>query len=154
MSELATLGLARAYEADQIARMSRDLIEVGLTWAWTPDRVRRHILDRNCSVVVARSEQHVVAFALMYFGDEIGHLNLLAVDPQWRRQYCGRRLMDWLLASAEVAGIKRIDLELRADNALAKAFYESVGFAPTTIKPRYYQGVESALGMRLTLLQD
>jgi ribosomal-protein-alanine N-acetyltransferase len=116
--------------------------------------VRRHILDRNCSVVVARSDQRVVAFALMYFGDEIGHLNLLAVDPQWRRQYCGRRLMEWLLASAEVAGIKRIDLELRAENTGAKLFYESVGFVQTSIRPRYYQGVESALGMRLVLLKD
>lgn len=154
MSELATLGLARPHEADQIARMSRDLIEAGLRWAWTPDRVRRHILDRHCSAVVARSEHRVVAFALMHFGDEVGHLNLFAVDPAWRRQYCGRRLMEWLLASANVAGLKRIDLELRTDNGAAKSFYESLGFVATSIKPRYYQGVESALGMRLVLLQE
>ena len=55
--------------------------------------------------------------------------------------------MDWLLASAEWAGIRRIDLELRADNAAAQAFYESCGFAATGVKPRYYSGIESALGM-------
>ncbi len=147
MSELATLGLARAHEADQIARMSRDLIEAGLKWSWTASRVRRHIQDRDSSVIVARSEQRVIAFALMHFGDETAHLNLLAVDPQWRRQSCGRRLMEWLLASAEVAGIRKINLELRADNACAKAYYESLGFTVTGLRPRYYEGVETALTM-------
>lgn len=151
MPETATLGLARAHEADQIAQMSRDLIETGLKWSWTPHRVQRQIQDRNSSVVVARSEQHVVAFAIMHFGDDSAHLNLLAVARQWRRQSYGRRLIDWLLRSAEIAGIRRIDLELRADNASAKAFYESLGFVVNGMKPRYYAGVESALSMSRTL---
>ena len=56
MSELATLSLARSEDAEEIAGMSRDTIEEGLTWSWTPTRVRRSILSRESSVVVARRD--------------------------------------------------------------------------------------------------
>ena len=57
MSELATLGLARAQDAREIAEMSRDLIEKGLTWSWTPARVQHFISGAESSVVVARRER-------------------------------------------------------------------------------------------------
>lgn len=151
VSETVTLGLAQPPEADQIARLSRDLIEAGLGWSWTPARVLRHIADRHSSVVVARNSQRVAGFALMRLGDDTAHLNLLAVSPAWRRQGCGRRLMEWQFATADVAGIERINLELRAENTGAKAFYESLGFAALGIKSRYYGGVEPALSMSKTL---
>jgi len=127
--------------------MSRDLVEHGLTWAWTEHRVARHIRDRDCCVIVARSDDRVIAFALMYFGDEKAHLNLLAVSREWRRQACGSRLIEWLVQSARVAGIQRIDLELRSGNAEARSFYEKLDFKETGIKPGYYQGTESAVTM-------
>jgi ribosomal-protein-alanine N-acetyltransferase len=147
MPEILTLGLAQPQEAERIARMSRDLIEAGLGWSWTPQRVGRHIADRHSSVVVARSERRIAGFALMKFGDDVAHLNLLAVMPAWRRQGCGRKLMDWLFATAEVAGIRRINLELRVQNLGARSFYEACGFRVTGTRPNYYQGTESALSM-------
>ena len=56
MSELAVLGLAGYSDALEIAEMSRDLIEHGLSWSWTPARVRRAILGRDCCVLAARRE--------------------------------------------------------------------------------------------------
>ena len=147
MSALATIGLARAEEAEQIAQMSRDLIEHGLKWSWTQYRVQRHIMDRDSLVIVARSDERVVAFAIMHFGEEKAHLNLLAVAREWRRQAYGRRLIDWLVRSAQVAGIARIDLELRAHNTQARTFYEKLDFAVTGLKPKYYEGSEPALTM-------
>src|SRR5271170_6776716 len=100
MSEIATLGLARATEAREIAEMSRDLIEQGLTWSWTPARVQHSISGADSCVVVARREQRIAAFAIMHFGDDVAHLNLLAVSPEHRRQGLGMRLMQWLTATA------------------------------------------------------
>src|SRR5271154_3520395 len=128
MSELATLGLARPADARDIAEMSRDLIEQGLTWYWTPDRVQHFITGPESSVVVARRERHIAAFAIMHFGDEVAHLNLLAVAPEHRRQGLGRQLMDWLTATATEAGVFRINLELRTHNEHARIFYEYLGF--------------------------
>ena len=147
MSELATLCLARCEDAEEIAEMSRDSIEGGLTWSWTPTRVRRSILSRDSSVVVARRDGRVAAFAIMYFADDVAHLNLLAVAAGHRRQGIGRRLMQWLSRTALEAGVFRVDLELRANNRVARSFYEHLGFEALNVVQGYYQGVEPALRM-------
>src|ERR1700721_408533 len=143
MSELATLGLARASDAREIAEMSRDLIEQGLTWSWTPARVQHFISGPESSVVVARRERQIAAFAIMHFGDEVAHLNLLAVEPGHRSQGRGRQPMSWLTATAIEAGVFRINLELRTRNDSARIFYEGLGFNQLGIVQGYYQGGEA-----------
>jgi [ribosomal protein S18]-alanine N-acetyltransferase len=147
MSELAYLGLARSSDAREIAEMSRDLIEQGLTWSWTPARVQHFITGAESSVIVARRERHVAAFAIMHFADDVAHLNLLAVAPEHRRQGLGSQLMDWLTTTAIEAGVFRINLEVRTQNAAARSFYERLGFAQLGVVQGYYQGREAALRM-------
>jgi len=154
MSELATLGLARSTDALEIAEMSRDLIEHGLTWSWTPARVQHFISGPESSVVVARRERQIAAFAIMHFGDEVAHLNLLAVAPEHRRQGLGRQLMSWLTATAIEAGVFRINLELRTRNDSARIFYECLGFNQLGIVQGYYQGREAALRMSRCLAKN
>ncbi|HUX73005.1 MAG TPA: GNAT family N-acetyltransferase [Steroidobacteraceae bacterium] len=147
MSVIATLGLARDVDAREIAEMSRDLIEHGLDWSWTPGRVQRFICGTDSTVVVARRDAQISAFAILHVGDDTAHLNLLAVAPPHRRQGLGGRLIEWLCATTTAAGVFRINLELRAHNAAARAFYEKRGFAETGVVPGYYQGREAALRM-------
>ncbi len=154
MPEIALLGLARAADAREIAEMSRDLIEQGLTWSWTPARVQHFISGPESSVVVARREQRIAAFAIMHFGDEVAHLNLLAVAPDHRRQGLGRQLMDWLTATAIEAGVFRINLELRTHNEAARVFYQRLGFDQLGVVQGYYQGREAALRMSLRLTKN
>jgi len=154
MSELATLGLARANDAREIAEMSRDLVEQGLTWSWTQARVHHFISGPESSVVVARREQHIAAFAIMHFGDEVAHLNLLAVAPEHRRQGLGRQIMRWLTETAIEAGVFRINLELRTRNEPARIFYERLGFEQLGVVQGYYQGREAALRMSRRLAKN
>jgi ribosomal-protein-alanine acetyltransferase len=147
MSELAFLGLARSSDAREIAEMSRDLIEQGLTWSWTPARVQHFITGAESSVIVARRDQRIAAFAIMHFGDEVAHLNLLAVAPQHRRQGLGSLLMEWLTTTAIEAGVFCINLEVRTHNDAARSFYERLGFDQLGVVRGYYQGRESALRM-------
>lgn len=153
MPELATLSLARAADAPEMAAMSRDLIEHGLGWSWTAGRVRRFIEGRDSLGLVARRERRIVAFAIMQLGDETAHLNLLAVAPGYRLQGLGRRMIDWLRHTCTEAGVFRIDLELCAANVSARLFYERLGFAAGSLVPGYYQGREAALRMSLRLDQ-
>jgi [ribosomal protein S18]-alanine N-acetyltransferase len=127
--------------------MSRDLVEQGLTWSWTPARVQHFICGVDSSVIVARRERRIAAFAIMHFGDEVAHLNLLAVAPEQRRQGLGGQLMRWLTATAIEAGVFRINLELRTHNEPARIFYERLGFDQLGVVQGYYQGRESALRM-------
>jgi ribosomal-protein-alanine N-acetyltransferase len=154
MPELATFGLARTADACEIAELSRELIEQGLTWSWTAARVQRSIAGIDSSVVVARREHRIAAFAIMHFGDDVAHLNLLAVAPEHRRQGLGRQLLDWLTATAIAAGVFRIDLELRAKNEEAQVFYEKLGFDRLGVVRNYYQGREAALRMSRRLAKN
>lgn len=147
------LRLARLTEAPVIAAMSRDLIETGLGWSWDSERVARAIRGRDTAVLIACDRMRVAGFAIMYFGDEHAHLNLLAVRPSHQRRGIGTCMVNWLIDSALVAGIATVTLELRAANTAARRFYQSLGFADATHIPGYYQGRETALRMTRTLRQ-
>jgi ribosomal protein S18 acetylase RimI-like enzyme len=141
------LRLGEPGDAQIIATMSRDLIEVGLGWSWGPQRVLRSLSDRETLSPVAVERSRLIAFAIMYFGDEHAHLSLLAVRPTHQRRGIGRGLLEWLLQSASAAGIASIHLELRSANFAARRFYRALGFAETAYIPGYYGGREMALRM-------
>ncbi|MBA2672626.1 N-acetyltransferase [Ramlibacter sp.] len=141
MEHPAVLRLARHTDAGAIAQMARELIEAGLTPRYTAVRIARHIADADTVALVAQTPGAAPqGFALMAFGDDHAHLVLLAVQPAARRQALGRALLQWLLASAEVAGMASVALELRADNDGAQAFYRALGFEATLLMPGYYEG--------------
>lgn len=147
-----TLRLARTSDATALALMSRDFIEAGLGWRYSPARIAGLIADRDHSALVAcDASGSPQGFAVMKFGDEHAHLLLLAVRPARRRLGLGRALVDWLLASARVAGIAAVRLELRADNAGALAFYRRLGFVETGVVPAYYAAQLPARRMALRL---
>ena len=142
---------ALAQEARAMAEMSRTLIEAGLSWRYTPPRMAALIRDRETVALVAHDGSRVQGFAVMQFGDVHAHLVLLCVQPPQRHRGIGRRLTEWLVESAQVAGIESIRLELRADNAAALAFYRRLGFAETQLVPDYYDGQIPARRMTLQL---
>lgn len=142
-----TLRLAASADAQAIAVMSRDLIETGLGWSWTPARVARSIANRDTAALAACDGHTVVGFAIMHFGDDRARLNLLAVHPRYQGAGLGRRMTVWLEESALVAGVEVIELELRRGNVGARKFYERLGFRSAGVVARYYRGEEDALRM-------
>jgi ribosomal protein S18 acetylase RimI-like enzyme len=152
MPDDLTLRLARRADAAAMAAMSRDFIEAGLAWRYSAERMWRLIADTDTVALVAcDAEDRVQGFAVMQFGDTRAHLLLLCVRPAHRRRGTARRLLDWLLASARVAGIESLHLELRADNDGARAFYLRLGFADAGLVQGYYDGRIAAQRMVLVL---
>jgi ribosomal-protein-alanine N-acetyltransferase len=147
MSHSAEFRLATVSDAAVLAMMSRDLIELGLGWSWTQSRITRHIRSAESVVVVARSHGLIAGFAIMRFGREEAHLDLLAVKPKYRRTGLGRGLIEWLEKSALVAGISVIYLEVRETKSESRAFYEKLGYRRVKRLPGYYRGRESAICM-------
>jgi [ribosomal protein S18]-alanine N-acetyltransferase len=141
------LGLANDSDAPHLAVLARDLIETGLGWGYRPHRIAALIHERETVTLVARGRARPLGFAITRFGDERAHLILLAVQPAHQRRGVGRRLVEWLVHSALVAGMSSIHVELRASNAPALAFYRSLGFSETFRVPGYYRGRETALRM-------
>jgi ribosomal-protein-alanine N-acetyltransferase len=79
--------------------------------------------------------------------DEL-HITTLAVRPECRRRGHARTLVNAALAAFPAAC--RVHLEVRPSNAAARALYETLGFATTGLRRRYY-GDEDALLMILDL---
>jgi ribosomal-protein-alanine N-acetyltransferase len=79
--------------------------------------------------------------------DEL-HITTLAVRPEHRRQGYARTLLGAALAAFPET--RRVHLEVRPSNAAARALYETLGFAATGLRRRYY-GDEDALLMTLDL---
>lgn len=143
-----SIELARGRDAQPIAQMSRDLIESGLGWKYRATTVLRALSDPNTVTLAARHAGALVGFAMAHFGDERMHLVLLAVSPAHRRHGVARRLLQWLIDSATVAGLVEIDLELRASNGGALGFYQAMGFTEFARIERYYGRSEAAIRMR------
>ncbi len=139
------LAPARRDDAPRLAAMSRRLIERGLDPCWTAERIERQLRNQDSVVLTARASGHVAGFAIMQYGDDAAHLNLLAVELGHRRHGVGRQLVGWLEETARIAGTFAIRLEVRATNAGARAFYASLGYRETGWVRGYYQGVEDAV---------
>jgi ribosomal protein S18 acetylase RimI-like enzyme len=139
--------LARLRDAQAIALMSRDLVEFGLPWAWTARRVAAHIHASDSNVLTAWSDERLIGFAIMQYFEEHAHLNLLGVEPAYRRFGIGRRLVEWLEETARVGGMFSVRLEVRAGQTGSRTFYRRLGYQEDKYIPGYYSGREAAVRM-------
>lgn len=110
-------------------------------------RVAASIRAPNVNVLVACIHDNIVGFAIMRYGDDDAHLDLLAVAPPYRRAGLGRQLLQWLEKCAVVAGTFNVTLEVRAGNEGAQLFYKCMGYRALAHLPGYYQGIEAAIRM-------
>ncbi len=145
MIDSCPIRLAVPADAPGIAVMSRDLIETGLGWRWTPRAVAALIRNRSTNVAVAHAGSQLIGFGIMQYADDDAHLLLFAVRPMHRRGGIGSRLLAWLEASAVVAGTEMIFLEARTTSTTARAFYAANGYRELAMMPNYYANCESAV---------
>jgi ribosomal protein S18 acetylase RimI-like enzyme len=141
----SNIRLATADDAARIAILSRDHVEHGLGWGWTPPRVLASIRDRATNVAVAYDNSELSGFGIMKYRDDEAHLNLLAVHPAQHRRGTGSALVRWLEAAAITAGIGLITVEARVSNTIARTFYRKLGYREMALLPRYYSGREDAI---------
>jgi ribosomal-protein-alanine N-acetyltransferase len=120
------IGLARRSDARAIAVLSREVVEYGLDWAWTPQRVRRAIADRATNVIVARDGGVLIGFALLQYRDAS--------------------------ATLQVAGITAVHAEVRESNRAARAFYAKLGYVEGAVTRGYYQGRDNAVRLVRTVM--
>jgi ribosomal-protein-alanine N-acetyltransferase len=158
MGENLNIRLAREADVAILAAMSRDTIEQGLPWRYREPEMLRFIRSPRYNVIVAERQQPegeamIVGFGVMGYGENDAYLALLAVDPAQRRLGIARKLLDWLLKTAQVAGVESVTVELREDNHIAHHLYESRGFTAIGSRAGGYYGVVNQTRMRLTLRQ-
>jgi ribosomal-protein-alanine N-acetyltransferase len=146
--------LATAADAPQIARLSRDEIEYGLPWRWTPARVARCVRDPATNVAVVREDGRVIGFGIMSYREDDAHLLLLAVHPQRRRKGIATALLLWLEDVARAAGAARVRVEARRQNEAARCFYNEHGYHERAIEPARYSETVDGVALEKWLRND
>lgn len=113
--------------------------------------LRRFIESPSASVLVAESQDRVLGNLVLLTRKDsrLARIYSVIVDPQSRGLGLGRRLVEKAIELARTRGSKRLALEVRADNAPARALYARLGFNLAATLPRYYD--DGADGIRLTL---
>ena len=71
----------------------------------------------------------VVATAMTGYDGHLGWAYYLAVDPDYRRQRIGRRMMQKAESALKKHGCIKINLQVRTSNQAVIAFYEHLGFS-------------------------
>ena len=143
---------ARSADLDAIMAIERATFT---TDAW-PERAMRAELEGPHTyylvVVDDARPDVVVAYAglLAPAGSGQGDIQTIAVDAAARGRGLGRALMHALIDEARRRRASELFLEVRADNPVARALYDSLGFAEIGVRRGYYQpdGVD-AIAMRL-----
>jgi len=115
---------------------------------WPKSSFVEILTERGWGALVAEADHRVIGYACYLMVAPEAHLTNIAVDPAYRRKAVAKRLLERILEIAEENGCAYLLLEVRASNAVAKAFYERHGFTLWYRRKNYYRHpVEDALVM-------
>lgn len=103
----------------------------GLNRPWNDPRqdIARKLTVQPDLFLVVQSNAAIVATAMAGFDGHRGWINYLGVDPAHRRLGVARRLMAELESRLTALGCPKVNLQVRAGNAAAVAFYAALGYA-------------------------
>jgi ribosomal protein S18 acetylase RimI-like enzyme len=125
----AALSIADIGDAD-IAEVVALWRRCGLTRPWN-DPVADIALARkgpNANVLTGRLGGAVVATAMVGHDGHRGWVYYVAADPEHRGKGYGRAIMDAAENWLRQAGIPKLQLMVRRENASAGAFYQAIGY--------------------------
>lgn len=105
---------------------------------WSEPSFRKELDHPHSEFVVAVKDNHVIGYAGEWILADEAHVTTVAVDPDYRRQGLGQKLMEELLARAKDRGAVCSTLEVRVSNASAIALYEKLGYVRAATRKNYY----------------
>jgi ribosomal protein S18 acetylase RimI-like enzyme len=131
VAALAIADIADADVSDVVALWQR----CGLTRPWNDPASDIALARRNpnSTVLVGRTDGAIVATAMVGHDGHRGWVYYVAVDPDCRIKGFGRAMMDAAEAWLRAAGVPKLQLLVRRENAKAGAFYQSIGYEEADI---------------------
>lgn len=112
--------------------------------AWTRSQIADSLTMPSTSLLLTDAQGRpwhdgiAAAFTLSRQALDEAELLLIAVHPNYRRAGLGMRTMTRFMDAAQQRGVRRIFLEMRANNP-AQSLYRRAGFLPIGVRPRYYR---------------
>ncbi len=130
---------ARAEDAARIAALEGDL---------SPAQVAETLALPTTVALVAEADGHLVGHVLASAVADEGEILWITVDPLRRRGGTAQRLLAAVDDVWKTRGVTQAWLEVRPDNAAARALYLGLGWAEHGVRRAYYRDGSDALRMR------
>lgn len=135
MAELIVRG-GRREDIGQIAEIEKRCFSV----PWSEESLLYDMTENERAVyIVAELEGEIIGYVGIWTILDEGHINNVAVSPDYRRMHVGSVLIENMIKVTEEAGIKSHTLEVRAGNEPAKGLYAKFGFKEAGVRKGYYE---------------
>jgi ribosomal protein S18 acetylase RimI-like enzyme len=118
----------------------------GLTRPWNDPAADIALARRgpNSTILIGRTDNTIVATVMVGHDGHRGWVYYVATDPDRRAKGFGRAIMEAAESWLCEAGIEKLQLLVRRENAKAGAFYQSIGYteAQTIVFAKWLDGRE------------
>jgi len=114
---------------------------------WSRESFWRDASSSDAFYLLAIDEEanRVVGYVGCWILAYEGSITNVAIDPEYRRQGIGRKMLLKLIEIVKEKGVTALTLEVRVSNEPAIKLYEGLGFSSVGQRPKYYTNpVEAA----------
>jgi ribosomal protein S18 acetylase RimI-like enzyme len=134
----------KAIEDGEVAEVIALWQRCGSTRAWNDPAgdIALARKETNATVLLGRNDGALVASVLVGHDGHRGWVYYVAVDPDRRQNGFGRAIMNAAESWLRAAGLPKLQLLVRRENAQAGAFYQSIGYeeADTIVFAKWIDG--------------
>ena len=135
---MTTLRPMRWWDIEPVLRME---VELFAEDSWSDTMFWSELAERETRwYIVAEQGDDVVGYAgLCVYAPGEAYVQTIGVTSAMQGNGIGTALLEAILGEAGKRGAQHVDLEVRADNAVAIALYEKHGFSGLGLRRGYYQ---------------
>ncbi|NNC38215.1 MAG: ribosomal-protein-alanine N-acetyltransferase [Acidimicrobiales bacterium] len=142
MTEIITIDLD---DAARLASLHRAAFGKG----WSAAEFQKHINNEFDDVIGRLDKGKVIAFAVLRTQSDQSELLTIVVDPAYRGRDIGHNLLSEAERCVVSRGADIMFLEVAADNTVATALYQKLGYVRCGTRKGYYRRVNGRIDAHL-----
>lgn len=112
-------------------------LEATVPDSWSEESIRQTLAEGHCCA--AEDRGRLVGLCLCGLVLDEASVYAVTVDGAFRRQGVARAMLHWMFDRLRAQGAKAVFLEVRSQNAPARALYQRLGFAEVGRRRGFYR---------------
>lgn len=105
---------------------------------WSRDLIAKEFMHPHAIVLGARVSGVLAGFIIVHVVADEAHVVNFGVRQLMRSRGIGRALIEGTLVELHERAVRRVTLEVREGNRVARSLYESLGFNEAGLRQHYY----------------
>ena len=140
------------HDVGAIMPVMEDAFDTRFGEAWTSAQCLSLLAMPGSKLLIARGGDNVAGFAMTRWVLDEEELLMIGVATAHQRRGVGQQLLNLIIEQANIAGRKKLFLEVRDGND-AEYFYHAAGFIRSGCRKDYYRGIDGALIDAITMVR-